>query len=35
MLAFLHYIKTADNLYLDKKLPVQFQNTHVNYHFHY
>lgn len=31
MLAFLHYVKTADNLHLDNKLLVQFQNTHANH----
>lgn len=39
MLAFLHYMRTADNLYLDKKLLLQFQNTRelpdTERHFHY
>lgn len=29
MLTFLHCIKTAHNLNLDKKLPIHFQNTHA------
>lgn len=31
MLTFLYCIKTADNLDLDKKLPIHFQNTCVNH----